>query len=152
MTRFRHYLTIPILLVLQVAARAEVPRVLYSRYFNADGEARYLPDRDYSEILAHLERSFEVRANRSEPTEDVLKEIDVLLISNPSANAVGDGPKPPGFSTPMIERLVDFVSNGGGIVIMGNQEAHNLELASTNQLLGRFGHRRLWKNTRISSP
>ena len=41
---------------------AAQPVLLYSRYFNAEGEARYVPDKDYSEVLQRLGETFEVRA------------------------------------------------------------------------------------------
>lgn len=115
------------------------PRVSYSRYFNAEGETRYRPDGSYSQILAKLGENFDVSVSDSAPTEMSLANVDILLISNPSAEAVGDGPMPPRFSKEMILTLRDYVYQGGGLVLMGNQENHNLETESTNDLLGHFG-------------
>jgi gluconolactonase len=118
---------------------AAQPVLLYSRYFNAEGEARYVPDKDYSEVLQRLGETFEVRAEQAEPTSALLDGVDVVLISNPSHAAAGDHPAPPRFSAAMIDRLEQFVQSGGGLIVMGNQENHNLEIETTNQLLGRFG-------------
>jgi gluconolactonase len=115
------------------------PTLLYSRYFNAKGETRYLPDKDYSIVLERLSREFEVRVSTEAPTEKSLDNIDTILISNPSAEAVDGNPPPPRFSAEMISMLTTFVSNGGGLILMGNQENHNLEVDSTNQLLSNFG-------------
>ncbi|MGK0186703.1 MAG: hypothetical protein ACI9R3_002486, partial [Verrucomicrobiales bacterium] len=118
---------------------ASQPTLLYARYFNAEGEGRYVPEKDYSQVLEQLAKSFEIRVNREEPTATSLQEVDVILISNPSHAAVADHPAPPRFNAEMISRLIDFVRAGGGIIVMGNQENHNLELETSNQLLGHFG-------------
>ena len=68
------------------------PVLLYSRYFNAEGEARYVPDKDYSEVLQRLGSTFEVRAEQAEPTSALLDSVDVVLISNPSHTAAADHP------------------------------------------------------------
>ncbi|MCB1100592.1 MAG: SMP-30/gluconolactonase/LRE family protein [Verrucomicrobiae bacterium] len=118
---------------------AAQPVLLYSRYFNAEGEDRYVPDKDYSEVLQKLGETFEIRVNRNEPTSEALADVDVVLISNPSQAAVPGHPAPPRFSAGMIDRLEEYVESGGGLIMMGNQENHNLELETTNQLLRRFG-------------
>lgn len=128
-----------LLLLCSATLMAAQPVFLYARHFNAEGEKRYVPDKDYSQVLERLGETFEVRVNRDEPTLMNLLDVDVILISNPSQSAVSGHPAPPGFSAAMVGRLVDFVRNGGGIIIMGNQENHNLELESTNQLLAHFG-------------
>lgn len=115
------------------------PTFLYSRYFNAQGESRYLPDGSYRGILAELGKSLDVRVNSDAPSTTSLANVDVLLISNPSAEAVGDNPAPPRFSPSARQALLEYVYGGGGLIIMGNQENHNLETETTNLLLADFG-------------
>lgn len=118
---------------------ADKPVFLYSRYFNAEGETRYLPDGTYSEVLDRLKEEFEVRVHAEPLTSETLAGVDVVLIANPSAEAVEDNPEPPRFSRRSIRALVRFVGEGGGLILMGNQEDHNLEVETTNRLLRRFG-------------
>lgn len=117
------------------------PRFLYSRYFNARGETRYLPDGSYKQILTKLGASFDVAVHDEPLTPAALANVDVVLISNPSAEAVEDHPAPPRFSHASIAALRDYVYGGGGLIVMGNQEAHNLETVTTNQLMAHFGMR-----------
>lgn len=123
------------------AGDSEKPVFLYSRYFNAEGEERYLPEGTYSKVLERLKEVFEVRVHTEPLTPEVLSDVDVVLIANPSANAVDDNPPPPRFSRSSIRTLAQYVSGGGGLILMGNQEDHNLEVESTNRLLRRFGLR-----------
>src|SRR5688572_2689599 len=44
-------------------AAAKKPVLLYSRYFNAVGETRYLPDGSYKDVLEKLRADFEVRVH-----------------------------------------------------------------------------------------
>jgi len=53
-------------------AAAVKPVFLYSRYFNAEGETRYLPEGTYQQVLRRLETQFEVRVNRAPLTESNL--------------------------------------------------------------------------------
>jgi uncharacterized protein YjlB len=115
------------------------PVLLYSRYFNAEGEARYLPEGTYAQVLKRLQTQFEVRANREALTDTSLAGVKVILIANPSDQAVGEHPSPHHFSAADIEILTRYVRNGGGLIIMGNQENHNLEVKDTNKLLAGFG-------------
>jgi hypothetical protein len=48
---------------------AAKPVFLYSRYFNAEGETRYLPEGTYQDVLRRLQAQFEVRANREALTD-----------------------------------------------------------------------------------
>lgn len=118
---------------------ASKPVFLYSRYFNAAGEARYLPDGTFSDVLQRLEQHFEVRVNKDPLTHSRLADVRVILIANPSEHAVGTNPPPNHFSEADIDLLTRYVRNGGGLIIMGNQENHNLEVEDTNKLLTRFG-------------
>ncbi len=130
------------LFVLQDAAGAEPsdrPVILYSRYFNAEGETRYLPEGTYSEVLKKLRAEFDVQVHDKPLDETTLADVDVVLISNPSAEAIGDNPAPHHFSTDDIKQLTRFVADGGGLIVMGNQDDHNMEITATNQLLTQFG-------------
>lgn len=120
-------------------AWAAKPVLLYSRYFNAPGENRYLPDGQYKEILNLLREEYEVRVDAVAPTPESLSGVDVVLVANPSAEAVA-GQKDPGRFTPeTIEAIRKYVQRGGGWVMMGNQENHNLDTAAANRLLESFG-------------
>src|ERR1051326_1650049 len=115
------------------------PVLLYSRYLNAEGEARYLPDGNYKDVLERLSGDFQVRVHDKPFTPDALAEVTVLLIANPSDKAVGTHPPPHHLSSGDIEVLNRFVRRGGGLIMMENQENHNLEVEDTNKLLALFG-------------
>ena len=121
------------------AVERSKPVLLYSRHFNAAGETRYLPDGTYKEVLRRLRDEFEVRVHNQPLTARTLADVNVLLIANPSDKAVGDHPPPPHVSTADIAVLTRFVERGGGLIIMGNQENHNLEIEDVNRLLAQFG-------------
>ena len=115
------------------------PVLLYSRYYNAQGEDRYLPEGTYKDVLQRLRSEFDVRVNNKLLTRETLADVKVLLIANPSDKAVGTNPPPPHVSARDIEALAGFVERGGGLIVMGNQENHNLEIEDMNKLLVRFG-------------
>ena len=115
------------------------PVLLYSRYYNAEGEKRYLPKGTYSEILKELSAEFEVRVHAERPSMKNLKDVDVVLISNPSANPVNGNPLPAMLEERDRRQLSRFIKKGGGVIIMGNQENHNLETENVNQFLKKFG-------------
>ncbi|MDB6022298.1 MAG: hypothetical protein JWQ04_2155 [Pedosphaera sp.] len=115
------------------------PVLLYSRYFNAAGESRYLPDGNYRQILDHLRTEFDVRVHSQPLNADTLADVNVVLVANPSDKAAGTNPPPPHVSPADIAALTHFVQAGGGFIVMGNQENHNLETRDMNQLLLRFG-------------
>ncbi len=121
-----------------VAAKSK-PVLLYTRYFNAKGEGRYQPDTTYKEILNRLRGDFDVRVSEDPVTPASLKGIDVVVVANPSEKASGANPPPHHFDSTDIKTLDEFVRNGGGFVVMGNQENHNLEIEDTNKLLRKFG-------------
>jgi hypothetical protein len=112
---------------------------LYSRYFNAKGEARYLPDGNYKEVLDLLGKAFDVRVDDKPLTAENLQGVSVVLVANPSDKAVGTNPPPHHVDENDIGEITRFVQKGGGFIVMGNQENHNLEVADMNKLLGRFG-------------
>src|SRR6185312_5121986 len=121
------------------AAESSKPVFLYSRYFNAKGEGRYLPDGQCRDVLERLRSSYDVRVNDEPLNADTLKGVAVVLISNPSDKAFRNNPAPPHMSTDDVRELTRFVQSGGGLIAMGNQENHNLEINDFNQLLSQFG-------------
>jgi hypothetical protein len=123
---------------LLVAADAK-PVLLYSRYFNAQGEKRYLADGTYSEILKLLGSRFVVRTHAEPLRASTLAEVAVVLIANPSDQAVGANPPPPHCSADDVAALTAYVHGGGGLIVMGNQENHNYETKDMNVLLAQFG-------------
>jgi hypothetical protein len=122
-----------------VSAEEHKPVFLYSRYFNAPGEARYLPDGNYKEVLGLLGKEFEVRVDDKPLNAANLKGVNVVLVANPSDKAVGNNPPPHHVDRQDIREITTFVKNGGGFIVMGNQENHNLETADMNRLLAQFG-------------
>jgi hypothetical protein len=120
-------------------AAAKKPVLLYSRYFNAQGETRYLPDGTFKDVLERLRGEFEVRIHSEPLNARTLAGVQVVLVANPSDKAVGNNPPPPHMSAADISAITTFVETGGGFIIMGNQENHNLEIEDTNKLLARFG-------------
>jgi len=129
------------------AADGGKPVLLYSRYFNAKGESRYLPDGTFKDVLGKLGETFAVRANDEPLNAATLKGVAVVLIANPSDKAVGKNPPPHHCSAEDVAALSKFVSGGGGGIVMGNQENHNLEINDFNGLLGAFGMKWVSKYT-----
>ena len=121
------------------ALAADKPVLLYSRYFNAVGEARYQPDGTYKEVIAKLRGEFEVRVSSEPLTAQTLTGVSLVLIANPSDKAVGSNPPPHHVAAADIAALTKFTEHGGGLMIFGNQENHNLETKDLNQLLARYG-------------
>jgi hypothetical protein len=121
------------------AVAASKPVLLYSRYYNAVGETRYLPEGNYKEILGRLRAEFEVRVSARPLDATTLAGVNVVLIANPSDKASGTNPPPPHVSPGDIAALRAYVGAGGGLIVMGNQENHNLEIEDMNRLLRLFG-------------
>ena len=115
------------------------PVLLYSRHYNAEGENRYLPDGTYKQVMQRLREDFEVRMHNKPLTRETLADVRLLFIVNPSDKAVGNNPAPPHVTAADIKVLTEFVRNGGGLIVSGNQENHNLEIADVNRLLAQFG-------------
>jgi hypothetical protein len=122
-----------------VAAEVKKPVFLYSRYFNAPGEARYQPDGTYKTLLTRLASEFTVRANSEPLNATTLRDVNVVLIANPSEKAVGTNAAPHHVDWRDLTELTQFVGRGGGLIVMGNQENHNLEVEHMNALLKIFG-------------
>ena len=142
-----NHFVLPAVLVLAllhpgVAADSErpvKPVLLYSRYYNAEGETRSLPDGTFKDVLGRLRQHFTVRVHRQPLTSKILADVNLLLIANPSDQAVSNNPAPPHVSPSDIKTLTRFVQRGGGLILMGNQENHNLEIEDVNKLLANFG-------------
>ena len=115
------------------------PVFLYSRHFNAQGEARYLPEGNFKDVLQRLGKDFTVRVHAQPLTAGTLTGVKVVMIANPSDLAVPGNPPPHHFSTADVAALQQFVANGGALIVLGNQENHNLETEDTNRLLRQFG-------------
>lgn len=124
-----------------VAAESAKPVFLYSRYFNAKGEGRYLATGQYRDVVERLAGDFQVRVNDLPLNAETLKGVAVVLISNPSDKPVGKNPPPHHVSPQDVSELTHFIRDGGGLIVMGNQENHNLEINDFNKLLGEFGMR-----------
>jgi hypothetical protein len=120
-------------------AAAKKPVFLYSRYFNAEGETRYLPDGTFKDVLTRLGQQFEVWVSSEPLNERTLKDVAVVLIANPSDTAVGTNPPPHHVVAVDILELRRYLNNGGGLIVMGNQENHNLEVRYMNGLMGACG-------------
>jgi len=115
------------------------PVLLYSLYFEAPGENRYLPDGKFKDVMSQLQTEFDVRTNSEPLTAKSLADVNVLLIANPNDQAHGTNQPPHHVSTEDIGTLSSFVERGGGLVLMSNQEGHNGEVEDVNKLLARFG-------------
>lgn len=115
------------------------PVLLYSQYYNAEGENRYAADGVYSDVITFLRKDFTVRIHREPLNPKTLADVQLVFIANPNEKAVPGYPRPPHVSETDIQHLVQFVQNGGGLIIMQNQENHNVEVEAMNQLLARFG-------------
>src|SRR5256884_7035929 len=115
------------------------PVLLYSRYYNAEGENRYLPDDTYKQVIQRLRQDFAVRVHNQPLTRETLAGVKLLFIVNPSDKAVGNHAAPPHVSVADIKVLTEFVGQGGGLIVSGNQENHNLEVEDMNKLLAQFG-------------
>jgi len=115
------------------------PVLLYSRCYNAEGENRYEPDGTYKQVIERLRADFDVRIHKKPLTRETLEDVKLLFIVNPSDKAVSNNPAPPHVSAADINVLTDFVRNGGGLIVSGNQEKHNLEVDDMNKLLAQFG-------------
>src|SRR6476659_2502078 len=121
------------------ATAADKPVLPYRRYFNAKGESRYLPDGTYKDVLLKLVTTFDIRTSDEPLNAETLKGVSLVLIANPSDKAVGKNP-PPHHCTPEdVAALTAFVKAGGGVIVMGNQENHILDIKDFNNLLGAFG-------------
>ena len=134
-------LTVAALTASSLPARGQAakPVLLYSRYFNAKGEGRYLPNGTYKDVLDRLRQTFDVRASDEPLNAETLEGVAVVLIANPSDKAAGRNPPPHHCSAQDVTELTRYIQSGGGLIVMGNQENHNLEINDFNHLLEAFG-------------
>lgn len=121
------------------SAQPGKPVFLYSRYYNAVGENRYTVEGSFKDLFQRLGQDFLVRTHSQPLTKDTLKDVNVVLIANPSDKAFGTNVAPPHMTEKDRETLARFVRRGGGLIITYNQEDHNLELEETNKLIWQFG-------------
>ena len=115
--------------------------LLYSLHFNAPGENRYAPDGAYREVLTQLCREFEVRVSAAPLTAESLRDVRAVLIANPNDQAHGTNPPPHHFNAADVATLGRFVNDGGGLILLSNQDLHNNETTDANRLLAVFGLR-----------
>lgn len=120
-------------------AAGRKPVFLYCLHFQAPGENRYPADGNYRDALDRLREQFEVRVSDARPTAKLLADVDVVLLANPNDKAVGTNAPPPHLQSADVRTLAGFVERGGGLIVLGNQEGHNLEISDLNRLLTRFG-------------
>lgn len=120
-------------------ANTKKPVVLYSRAFNAVGEKRYEADGTFKDALGQLAQNFDVRVSAAPLDRKTLEGVSVVVIANPSDKAAGTNPPPRHMLAVDILNLRQYVEKGGGLIVMGNQENHNLEIAHFNSLLASFG-------------
>src|SRR3954471_1016705 len=115
------------------------PLFLYSRCFTALGDNRYSADGAFKEVLHLLENDFEVRVNDKPLTAENLEGFSLVLVANPDDKAVANNPPPHHVNARDIAEISRFVQGGGGFIVMGNQENHNLEITDMNKLLAHWG-------------
>jgi hypothetical protein len=118
---------------------AKKPVLLYSRCFNGAGETRYLPDGTFKDVLQRLGQDFEVRVSSEPLNRNLLKDVAVVLVANPNDVAVGTNPPPRHVVAVDVLEIRRYVNDGGGFIVMDNQEGHNVEVPHMNSLLGAFG-------------
>ncbi|HAV64894.1 MAG TPA: hypothetical protein DCY13_21305 [Verrucomicrobiales bacterium] len=120
------------------ARAADQPVLLYSQYLNAPGENRYPVDGNYRPAMEGLDQEFDIRVDAEPLTAERLAGVKVLLIVNPNQSAHQTNPPPHRLSAEEGIALYNWIYAGGGLILMGNQENHNLEIDSINQHLLRL--------------
>ncbi len=122
-----------------LSAAADKPVLLYSQWLNAPGENRYPADGNYSQAMAALREEFTVRTNAEPLNARTLADVKVLLIANPNERAHTTNPPPHHLSSEDAIALYNWLVGGGSLILMGNQENHNLETGNINRFLGLIG-------------
>lgn len=112
---------------------ADKPVLLYSHYLNAPGENRYPADGHFSQVMEALREEFTVKVDAEPLTPGKLAGVKVLLVANPNADAHQSNPPPHHLTGSEGIALYNWVHAGGGLILMGNQENHNLEIDSLNE-------------------
>jgi len=118
---------------------ADNPVFLYSQYFNARGENRYPADGVFSQVIQELGKEFSIRTNAEPLNAKTLAAVKVLLIANPNDLAHTTNPPPHHLAGADAIALYNWIVGGGSLILMGNQEGHNLETKDVNQFLGLIG-------------
>ncbi len=129
------------------AFAADKPVLLYSQRLNAPGENRYPADGNYSQAMAALREEFTVRTNAEPLNARTLADVKVLLIANPNDVAHATNPPPHHLSPDDAIALYNWIVGGGSLILMGNQENHNLETENINRFLGLIGLKWLPQHT-----
>jgi hypothetical protein len=124
---------------------ADKPVFLYSQYFNAPGENRYSADGNYSQVLEALKKNYAVEVDDKPLNAANLSGTKVVLIANPNDQPHGTNAPPHHISGDDAIELYNWVQRGGGLILMGNQENHNLETRDVNQFLRLIGLK--WADT-----
>jgi hypothetical protein len=122
-----------------LAGAAERPVLLYSQFLNAPGENRYPADGAYRRVFDALREEFTVRTNAGPLNAQTLADVKVLLIANPNDRAHGANPPPAHLDGERAIALYNWLVGGGSLILMGNQENHNLETEQVNRFLGLTG-------------
>jgi len=135
------------LLGAQIAPAAELPVLLYSQRLNAPGENRYPADGNYRQAMEALREEFTVRTNAEPLNAKTLADVKVLLIANPNDLAHTTHPPPHHLSPDDAITLYNWIVGGGSMILMGNQENHNLETEDINRFLGLIGLKWVPKHT-----
>jgi len=118
---------------------AEKPVLLYSQYFNAPGENRYPADGVFSRVIDALRDDFTVEVHSQPLTARTLAGVKVLLIANPNDQPHGTNPPPHHIAGDDAITLYNWIVDGGSMILMGNQEGHNLETRDVNRFLKLIG-------------
>lgn len=90
-------------------------------------------------MLQRLGKDCDLRVNDRPLTAETMAGVKIVLIANPSAQAVPGHPPPHHVEARDVAALTKFVTDGGAVIVLGNQENHNLEVADMNTLLHEFG-------------
>jgi hypothetical protein len=130
---------LPGLLFASTARAADKPVLLYSQYFNAPGENRYPADGVFSKVIEALRKEFDIRVNAEPLNAQSLAGVRVLLLANPNDLAHGTNPPPHHLAGADAMALYNWIVGGGSVILMGNQEGHNLETRDVNRFLGLIG-------------
>ncbi|MFX0140787.1 MAG: hypothetical protein ACFFDN_44525 [Candidatus Hodarchaeota archaeon] len=91
-----------------------------------------IDDDEFKEFLNLLERlDMKIKKNEDEHiTKEALENIDLLIIGNPIDDF---------FSSLEIKHVVDYVRSGGGLLLLSEYGADNLQKTNLNDIAGKFG-------------
>jgi hypothetical protein len=91
-----------------------------------------IDDEDFAEFFNLLKRiDLKIRKNKNgEINKEILENTDLLIIGNP----INDF-----FSSTEIKHIVDYVRSGGGLLLLSEYGADNLQKTNINDISGKFG-------------